>query len=300
MSQRGVEFLRGWISENVKSADYPPIKDTRAKVLAEQCAADAGKVGISVGEIEVETGDLADCMLKAMDEVSRHCQTIQSLFDNVNEFHEQENSIGGRRRRRLHHLAINHDPRVRAGTMGTACKRRRVDVCALRREETDRHAENPHDQEAHARKRYRQRSSALTPTTETLRYFARSLCRARHVALESVRLASSRGPKPTQVDESIFSKGGLHGQDCVCSDDLHFGHCGGDTWRQERSRRREGKPDRYLEARGSRERGACDRREDQHLQGRGGGIHYVWGGRADDGRYRRFGSREAQGKRCDG
>ena len=71
MSRRGVEFLRGWINENIQPASYPPIKDTRAKVLAEQCAADAGKVGISVGEIEVETGDLADCMLQAMDEASR-------------------------------------------------------------------------------------------------------------------------------------------------------------------------------------------------------------------------------------
>ena len=71
MSRRGVEFLRGWINENIQPANYPPIKDTRAKVLAEQCAADAGKVGISVGEIEVETGDLADCMLQAMDEAAR-------------------------------------------------------------------------------------------------------------------------------------------------------------------------------------------------------------------------------------
>ena len=79
MSQRGIEFLRGWINENVKPATYPPIKDTRAKVLAEQCAADAGKVGISVGEIEVETGDLADCMLQAMDEASRQRSKIQSF-----------------------------------------------------------------------------------------------------------------------------------------------------------------------------------------------------------------------------
>jgi hypothetical protein len=71
MSQRGIEFLQDWIRENITAVAYPPIKDTRAKVLAEQCAADAGKVGISVGEIEVETGDLADCMLQAMDEASQ-------------------------------------------------------------------------------------------------------------------------------------------------------------------------------------------------------------------------------------
>lgn len=71
MSQRGIDFLRNWIKENITSASYPPLNGTRAKVFAEQCAADAEKKGILVGEIEVETGDLADCMLKAMDEASR-------------------------------------------------------------------------------------------------------------------------------------------------------------------------------------------------------------------------------------
>ena len=66
MSQHGIDFLRNWIKENINAAAYPPLNDTRAKVLAEQCAADAEKEGISVGEIEVDTGDLADCMLQAM------------------------------------------------------------------------------------------------------------------------------------------------------------------------------------------------------------------------------------------
>jgi hypothetical protein len=71
MSQRGADFLRKWIQENIKATAYPPLIDTRAKVLAEQCAADAEGQGISVSEIEVETGDLADCMLKAMHEASK-------------------------------------------------------------------------------------------------------------------------------------------------------------------------------------------------------------------------------------
>lgn len=71
MSKRGINFLRSWIKDNINAASYPPLNDTRAKVFAEQCAADAAKQGISVGEIEVEMGDLADCMLKAMNEASQ-------------------------------------------------------------------------------------------------------------------------------------------------------------------------------------------------------------------------------------
>ena len=70
MSQRGIDFLRNWMRDNISAATYPPLYDTRGKVYAEQCAADAQKQGVSVGEIEVEMGDLTDCMLKAMDEVS--------------------------------------------------------------------------------------------------------------------------------------------------------------------------------------------------------------------------------------
>jgi hypothetical protein len=39
-------------------------------VFAEQCAADARNAEISVEEIEVETGDLADCMFNAMNRIS--------------------------------------------------------------------------------------------------------------------------------------------------------------------------------------------------------------------------------------
>ena len=70
MSERGTKFLRNWIKKNVDAAPYQPLYDTRAKVLAEQCAADARKMKVSVEEIEVEVGDLADCILKAMDQVS--------------------------------------------------------------------------------------------------------------------------------------------------------------------------------------------------------------------------------------
>jgi hypothetical protein len=70
MSQRGIDFLENWIRKNIDGATYEPLYDTRAKVLAEQCAADARNVEISVEEIEVETGDLADCMFKAMDRAS--------------------------------------------------------------------------------------------------------------------------------------------------------------------------------------------------------------------------------------
>ena len=70
MSQRGIDFLQDWIRKNIDGGTYEPLYDTRAKVLAEQCAADARHAEISVEEIEVETGDLADCMFKAMNRVS--------------------------------------------------------------------------------------------------------------------------------------------------------------------------------------------------------------------------------------
>jgi hypothetical protein len=66
MSQRGIDFLRRWITDNINAAEYPPLNETRAKVFAEQCAADACKEDISVEEIEVEFGDLTDCMSEAM------------------------------------------------------------------------------------------------------------------------------------------------------------------------------------------------------------------------------------------
>jgi hypothetical protein len=66
MSLRGIDFLQNWIKETINADEYPPLYETRAKVLAEQCAADAANVGISVGEIEVEMGDLQDRMLAAM------------------------------------------------------------------------------------------------------------------------------------------------------------------------------------------------------------------------------------------
>ena len=76
MSQRGIDFIRRWITDNINAAEYPPLNGTRAKVFAEQCAADAWKEEISVEEIEVEFGDLTDCMSKAMAGVShRSVQT---------------------------------------------------------------------------------------------------------------------------------------------------------------------------------------------------------------------------------
>jgi hypothetical protein len=66
MSQRGADFLKEWIQKNINAVAYSSLYDTRAKVMAEQCAADGCQIGICVGEIEVETGDLTDCMLRAM------------------------------------------------------------------------------------------------------------------------------------------------------------------------------------------------------------------------------------------
>jgi hypothetical protein len=40
--------------------------DSRAKVLAEECAADAPKKGITVSEMEEDMGDIDDCIVSAI------------------------------------------------------------------------------------------------------------------------------------------------------------------------------------------------------------------------------------------
>ena len=67
MSKRGVDFLEGWIAGNLRpQAAVAQPGDARPKVLAEQCAADAGVAGISVSEIEEDVGDLEVRMANAI------------------------------------------------------------------------------------------------------------------------------------------------------------------------------------------------------------------------------------------
>jgi hypothetical protein len=69
MSQRGRAFLHSWIFEHIGRNAYP-MNDARAKVFAEECAADAAKAGITVSEIEEDMGDIDECILKALEEVT--------------------------------------------------------------------------------------------------------------------------------------------------------------------------------------------------------------------------------------
>ena len=69
MSNRGIEFVEGWISENVDPEAYAAKGDhSRARALAEQCLADAEAQGISKKVIEDSVGDLTDRMARAMEQ----------------------------------------------------------------------------------------------------------------------------------------------------------------------------------------------------------------------------------------
>ncbi len=69
MSKRSIDFVSHWIDENVNPEPYPLANDIRAQELADRCAVDAAKQGISRKEIE-EDEDLVDRMVEAMTEAT--------------------------------------------------------------------------------------------------------------------------------------------------------------------------------------------------------------------------------------
>ena len=68
MSERARAFVEEWISDHVDAKDAAGDIEARAKALAEQCLADAGKKGIPASEIGEAIDDLAEFMVGAIEE----------------------------------------------------------------------------------------------------------------------------------------------------------------------------------------------------------------------------------------
>lgn len=67
MSLRGLHFVRGWIGDNVDLSLNYPYATKRAQVLASACKLDATIHHISLQEIEDETGDLEEAMMRVLE-----------------------------------------------------------------------------------------------------------------------------------------------------------------------------------------------------------------------------------------
>jgi hypothetical protein len=68
MSERALAFVDEWVSDHVRAEDAEGDIEERAKALASQCLADAGKDGIPASEIGEAIDDLSDYMLGAIEE----------------------------------------------------------------------------------------------------------------------------------------------------------------------------------------------------------------------------------------
>jgi len=68
MSERALAFVEEWISDHVDAEDADGDVEARAKTLAGQCLADAGKKGIPASEIGEAIDDLPDFILGAIEE----------------------------------------------------------------------------------------------------------------------------------------------------------------------------------------------------------------------------------------
>ena len=68
MTERALAFVEEWVSDHVEAKDADGDIDARAKALADQCLADAGKAGIPTSEIGDAIEDLPDFMVGAIEE----------------------------------------------------------------------------------------------------------------------------------------------------------------------------------------------------------------------------------------
>jgi hypothetical protein len=68
MSERALAFVDEWVSDHVRAADAEGDIEARAKALASQCLADAGKAGIPASEIGEAIDDLPDFLTGAIEE----------------------------------------------------------------------------------------------------------------------------------------------------------------------------------------------------------------------------------------
>jgi hypothetical protein len=69
MSKRALEFLEGWVSENMVKpvAGAPEGDDSEARLRAEECLIAAKEEAIAKEDIEEEVGDLVDYMRVAIE-----------------------------------------------------------------------------------------------------------------------------------------------------------------------------------------------------------------------------------------
>jgi hypothetical protein len=68
MSERALAFVDEWVNDHVKAEDASGDVQARAKTLASECFAAAGKAGIPASEISDAIDDLADFMVGAIEE----------------------------------------------------------------------------------------------------------------------------------------------------------------------------------------------------------------------------------------
>ena len=66
MSLRGLTFVRQWIASNVDLTFTHPYATKRAQVLALACKQEAATKRIGLQEIEDETGDLEEAMMRLL------------------------------------------------------------------------------------------------------------------------------------------------------------------------------------------------------------------------------------------
>jgi hypothetical protein len=68
MSERALAFVDEWVSGHIRAQHADGDIEARAKTLASQCLADAGKKGVPASEIGEAIDDLADYMIGAIEE----------------------------------------------------------------------------------------------------------------------------------------------------------------------------------------------------------------------------------------
>ncbi len=68
MTERALAFVDEWVTDHVRAQDADGDIDARAKALADQCLADAGKKGIPPSEIGEAIDDLTEFMVGAIEE----------------------------------------------------------------------------------------------------------------------------------------------------------------------------------------------------------------------------------------
>jgi hypothetical protein len=68
MTERALAFVDEWVTDHVRAQDADGDIQARAKALASQCLADAGKEGVAAAEIGEVIDDLPEFMVGAIEE----------------------------------------------------------------------------------------------------------------------------------------------------------------------------------------------------------------------------------------